>query len=347
VPKMPTDRHELSFLLASCSKELFEILSINLDNYMIGESEIRGVCPIHDSDNSSAFIFYLDNNLWFCWTKQCHRDKGSDLIGLVAMKLGLNVAEACSWAQKFLRKLKIDIKIASRLRARDSIKPMKRDYWKEHICQESFPESCLERLQSAASYFKNRSLDPRLCANLGAGYAASGKMSGRIVLPVRNIDSGIVGFTGRLAVNGNVSKWIHLPRNHFHIGLNLYNIHRAVKSIRKTSSVILVEGPFDMVKIEMAGFKPVVAVFGCNVTRAQVELLKHCGVIYVVMGFDPDKTRSKEMRCVINKLQNENFSTTVLRWEGNEDFGDMKISKIRKVLGQASDIPTFEQWRIK
>ncbi len=348
--RMSNDREDLSSMLESCMDDLLRELDLKLDDYTFNHDEIRGMCPVHEGDNLTAWTYYYQKGLWFCWTRGCHRVKGADLIGLIACRRELDVAGACRWAQKFLRDRNITQQdIAVRLRTR-AAKEDKINYWQEHVLQKPYPDSVLKKLKDADRYLKSRDFDPEICKLMGIGYASKGRMRSRVVFPIKNIDGKIVGFTGRTVLDlkrlKRVPKWLHWPRRpRFQTGLNLFNLDRASKCVRKTGSVLLVEGPFDVVKLEMAGYQNAVAVFGLNVTKGQIEILKKCGVIHVVLAFDPDKVDSREVRGTISKLQESDFNVKILRWRGDEDVGAMEISKLHEIMAQARDIPNFDEWR--
>lgn len=329
--KLPDDRDELSYMLTSCAEDVFEALDINLSDYLVMRNQVRGVCPVHESNNESAFTYYFDRGLWFCWTNHCHNKKGSDLVGLVALRSRKSIKWACRWAQKFLANRNItDEETATRIRASITSRQQDVDHWNLHVSQRSFDDSVLDRLDHADSYFEKRGLDPGVGREMKAGLVAHGKWRGRLVFPVRNVNKQLVGFTGRTVIKQQ-PKWLH---SKFKTGINLFNIDRAFPWIRKTQTVVLTEGPFDVVKLDMAGYPFSVGVFGHTMSEGQSEILTKCGVVYVVVAFDPDRIDSHEVRTTVTRLQQQDFDVHVLRWQGDEDLGDMKLSKVNKVMGQ-------------
>jgi len=357
--KLPDDREKLSFLLGSCITELFEALRIDINDYRINSTEIRGVCPCHkESDNLTAFNYYFHNNLWFCWTEQCHKKKGADLIGLIANLKQLNVGIACQWAKRFLLGKNIttaDLAVKLRNMERRQQKEKQVDHWKKHLVQRSFDQDTVTRLHPVDKYFKRRGLDPKVGRAMEVGYAREGLMQKRIVFPVRNVLGKIVGFTGRAISDDYPIKWLHLPKKPsrypeskrwFSASLNMLNIDTAVKHIRRTNAVILGEGPFETVKLRMAGFHNSVCVFGLRISEAQTEILRRCNTVHAILGFDPDKVDSAEVRDNIEKLQAKEFDVRVLRWEGDEDIGAMSVEKLQGVMEQVSDIRSFGKWRV-
>jgi DNA primase len=165
-----------------------------------------------------------------------------------------------------------------------------------------------------------------------------------VVFPVRNVADKIVGFTGRAVRDDFQPKWKHMPG--FQSGLNLFNIDRCVHMVRATQTIILVEGPIDTIKLEMAGYNLSAAVFGLSVSAAQAAILEKCGVVYTILGFDPDKVDSEPVRRSALRLREHDFDVRILRWKGDDDIGAMSERRVARVLDQVNDIPNFDKWRM-
>ena len=324
---------------------LFKNLGIDISSYYVNGNHIRGVCPCHESsDNLTAFTYYFDKGLWFCWTHGCERVNGKDLVGFIASKKKINPVAAYRFARKFIQNYDVNSAEVNVRLQQAQTKDRKADYWKQHLQQKSFSESTLKNLRSPAIFARERQLDLKIFERMGAGFATTGKMKNRVVLPVRNIEKKIVGFTGRLTVSSKkYPKWIHLPKDCFKTRINLFNIDSAARFIRQTGVVIVGEGPFETIKFEMAGYKTSIATFGLNISSAQIEIFKKCGTIYVVLAFDPDRIDSPVIKNNISRLQKHDFDVRLLRWEGEEDIGAMKISKLHNVMSQVNDIPNLRR----
>ncbi len=366
VQQITGDRHALSLMLENCIDDLFEEIGMKMRDYSVTHAQIRGICPIHPgADGEMNFTYYFNKGLWFCWSRRCDREKGNDLIGLISSVKGYRVSKSCRWAQRFLRGRKIiDHKTALRIRniQREREEEEEFDWWKDHTQQKVFGDKVLRRFTSIDEYFEGRNLCPDWGRKFGAGRPPNNwlentftndkvirvlyYMRKRLVLPVRNISGGIVGFTGR-SLDGHDPKWIHFPtKSRFKTSINLFNIDRASKWIRRTRAVLICEGPFDVMKAMMAGYYNCVAVLGLQVHDAHVELLRHCGLKRVILGFDPDRVESDKVSDNISKLETQDWTVRVLRWEGKQDIGEMKPRKLHRILSeQVGDLPNFRKWR--
>ncbi len=101
------------------------------------------------------------------------------------------------------------------------------------------------------------------------------KNQGRIMFALNNKDGATVGYSARtLSKDKNVPKYINSPETKLFIKSNtLYNYHNA-KDIMNVQYVYLVEGFLDVIALDRAGIKSVVALMGTAFTKEQVSLLR-------------------------------------------------------------------------
>lgn len=64
--------------------------------------ELRGACPIHKGDNTTAFRFNKERNTWVCFTSKCHELNGQDIIGLVRSANNLSFMEAVNYLENLM-----------------------------------------------------------------------------------------------------------------------------------------------------------------------------------------------------------------------------------------------------
>ena len=77
-------------------------------------------------------------------------------------------------------------------------------------------------------------------------------MHGRVVFPIHNIEGQLIAYVGRWAedpVPSGKRKYFLPPG--FRRGLELYNLHRAIK---EGTEAIVVEGYFDVLRLYAAGY---------------------------------------------------------------------------------------------
>lgn len=324
---------DISLRLEDHVEDLLDALDVPIEECQLTARDIRGCAPCHDGDNPTGWVYYFEKGKWFCWTEGCHRDHGTDLFGLIMAVKQIDFKQAMRWAHVFLKnfgKTSSDANLSNRKVARLMDND---DYWEKHRTQRKFHDSLLRKLNPANTYAGFRNLSYKIMRKIGAGYAPKGMLGGRLVLAVRDIDSHIVGFTGRkIYDNMDGPKWFHK----FKKDINLFNLDRAVKAMHEMESttIFVVEGPWDMIKMEMAGFPNTVACFGIHLSQGQIDILNHIGATRVVLGLDNDDAANDQLEKNIKLLESHLFDVCIIKARKGFDFGDKetKLSDIRGIV---------------
>ncbi len=116
----------------------------------------------------------------------------------------------------------------------------------------------------------------------------------RIIFPINNISSNIIGFGGRiLDENKNLAKYINSPETpFFKKGSNLYNLDKARKLSNKLDDVYLVEGYMDVIGLSKSGIENTVANLGTALTSKQIQILNQF-YNHIIICFDGDQSGYK------------------------------------------------------
>jgi DNA primase len=110
----------------------------------------------------------------------------------------------------------------------------------------------------------------------------------RLIFPIRNERSIIVGFGGRTLDESN-PKYINSPEsNFFHKRSILYNLSEAKKTARKKNNLLICEGYMDVISLHQNGIQSVVAPLGTALTEEQLVLSWNFSSKPTIM-FDGDK----------------------------------------------------------
>ncbi len=111
----------------------------------------------------------------------------------------------------------------------------------------------------------------------------------RIMLPVFDRQKRVVGFGSRLLdPDAKDRKYVNSPESAlFHKKKQLYGLHAALEAIRKSDTIIVVEGNFDVLALHEAGIEEAVAPMGTALTAEQVGELRRFGKTVTVV-FDGD-----------------------------------------------------------
>jgi DNA primase len=114
-------------------------------------------------------------------------------------------------------------------------------------------------------------------------------MSGRIVIPIHNVNAELVGYIGRWPGQppGDTPKY-KLPKD-FKKSAEVFNLYQAKKQ-PEGQPLVIVEGVFDAIKLWQHGVKKVVALMGSSLSPAQEELIvRHTNArSTVLLMFDED-----------------------------------------------------------
>lgn len=109
----------------------------------------------------------------------------------------------------------------------------------------------------------------------------------RLIFPIRNRDSRIVGFGGR-ALGDGIPKYLNTAQTAvFDKSAVLYGIDLAKDAIRKSDTAVIVEGYIDAIMAHQVGYANVVASMGTALTEQQVGLLKRL-TARIVLALDAD-----------------------------------------------------------
>lgn len=112
----------------------------------------------------------------------------------------------------------------------------------------------------------------------------------RIMFPLYDSSSRVVGFSGRIFPDDNESaKYLNSPETELFVKSRiLYGYDKAKQSIRKHNFSILVEGQMDVVMSHQAGYTNTVAVSGTSLTSDHLNLIGRLSN-NIVMAFDSDR----------------------------------------------------------
>jgi DNA primase len=245
--------------------------------------EFVGRCPLHPETRPSFYV-NARKNLFYC--HGCGR--GGDLIRLVELSLGLSFRQSVAYLQQ---------QIPS---------PSDSDVLERVV---SFCQLQLHRHPQAVHYLQQRGLcDPAIIEELGIGYAPGGSLRHHLVTQgdafQQLLSIGLINSQGRdtfcrrvifplrqqgLIANlygrsiGSAFPHCFLPR-HSKGGLFAWD------SIRCCSSVILVEGLFDLAVLWQAGFRNTTSALGCHPTPSQFDQLCNSPSRLIYICFDRDES---------------------------------------------------------
>lgn len=158
------------------------------------------------------------------------------------------------------------------------------------------------RRDSLVQLLQEKGLSLEIAANLGV--IRKGErgwydlLHGRLIFPIRDAQGQPIGFAGRVLDDG-LPKYINSPESPLYRKSSvLFGIDLALREIRLSRSVIIVEGYFDHLALYRAGIRNVLATCGTALTDGHIALLKkHAEQVFLL--FDSDKAgRSATVRAM-------------------------------------------------
>ena len=182
-----------------------------------------------------------------------------------------------------------------------------------------FYRSQLKDSPKAIEYLKRRGLSGQIAARFGIGYAPeawqnlapvfpeyhnkalvtaglviegdSGKrydrFRDRIMFPIWNQRNEVIGFGGRVIDKGE-PKYLNSPETPvFEKGRELYGLTQAMKAIRASGKVIVVEGYMDVVALAQHGVEYAVATLGTATSAVHIQRLSRL-TDHIIFCFDGD-----------------------------------------------------------
>jgi len=288
---------------------VYDVISeyINLEK---AGSSYKALCPFH-SEKTPSFYVSPQKNIWKCFG--C--GKSGNAISFLIEYEGISYSQAIiKLAEKYNIKLKFT--------GKNKYQEYKTLY--ELLKKVSnFYKEQLKKNPKVRKYISDRGILPSTIDKFEIGYSPDDdtfikwiekeginkeelikagvissvnskkdKFTGRVVLPIKDIQGRIVGFGGR-SIDGKSPKYLNSPETDIYKKSKiLYGLFEAKEFIREEKEVFLVEGYFDVISPYQIGIKNIVATLGTSLTLSHAKLLKKfADKIYIL--FDSDEAGKK------------------------------------------------------
>lgn len=280
---------------------------------------------------------------WKCRTHNCENIFKGSIIGFVRgvisnKKYGwtkngdttCSFKEALDYCMSFLNKDIKNIKVSKSDRSKivfaNVVNHIKLNNTAQANSSRITRSSVRKSLNIPAKYFIDRGFSPEILDRYDVGICdkKNKEMYGRAVVPIYDNDHNyLVGCTGRIIfekctkcgsyhdpINScpselekwKFSKWKH---NHdFKSQNHLYNFWFAKEHILKNHTVIIVESPGNVWKLEENNIHNSVAIFGSSMSDRQKIMLDSSGAMNIVILTDNDEAGKKAANQIKSKCQN-------------------------------------------
>ena len=310
-----------------------------------GGGKLVGPCPIHGGKNPNGFHVSGEKNAFNCFSK-CG---GGNVLDLVMKVEQCNIREA---ALKLADWFGIDATRAATEPARGAA-PRASKVVEERVEATVRPSldgkaamatvKCevearvnppldheLKTLDYKHPYLTERGLAPETVRTFGVGFCARGLMKNRVAIEIRDAEGTLVAYAGR-AVDPELAKekGKYLLPTGFHKSAVVYNLHRAKEHAGK--GIVVVEGFFDAMTVNQAGYPNVVALMGSTLSEEQEQLLV-AATDRLILMFDGDEAGKKCVRQFYGTLRSRVFLKEVQLAQG-EQPDQLSPERIRALLG--------------
>lgn len=314
----------------------------------------------HQGDN------YRGN--WKCRTHKCEETFKGSIIGFIRgclsqSKFGWNKPgdDVCSFQEA------IDFATSFLKEDLDSFKTSNKNIEKNNFVntvkyistEKTKPVSVVTRsvikksLDIPSKYFINRGFSTEILNKYDVGECSTeGKeMYGRAVVPIYDIEyKHMIGCSGRsiydLCQSCNTyhpenlecpesnnawkySKWKHSFG--FKSQEHLYNYWFAKDHIKKTNTVILVESPGNVWRLEEAGIHNSVAIFGSSLADKQKMLLDISGAMTIITIMDNDEAGKAAAKQIYGKCY-RTYNIKNIELNNHNDIGSMTIEEVKQEI---------------
>jgi DNA primase len=155
------------------------------------------------------------------------------------------------------------------------------------------------------------------------------RFRGRIMFPIFDLNSQVIGFTGRIFGNQaeTEAKYLNSPNTLLYDKSQaLFGMDKAKLEVRKKDFCVLVEGNVDCIMSHQSGVKNCIAVSGTALTNFHLGIIKRYSS-NLVLAFDMDLAGNSATKKGIDMALKNGFNVKVLSMFAEKDPADIILEK--------------------
>jgi DNA primase len=309
-------------------------------------TDFRGPCPFHQGTKRN-FSVSPKKSMYYCFV--CH--ESGDVFKFLQKRLGMDWPSAVKLVGE-----KSGIEVVETSSRRTDEKDSREPLWEVNGAAAEFFRRTLwedDLGKAARAYLEQRGISRALADKLGLGFApreiglmraslatlgfedermveagllvlpegateVRPRFRDRLVFPIYDASSRVVGFGGRLLGPGEPKYLNSAESPVFTKGRLLYALNWAKQAARRDERMLVVEGYFDAMRLIGAGIESVVAPMGTALTEDQAKLIRrYTDKVYLL--YDSDKAGLKATFRSGDELLRQGASVQVVTLPDGED----------------------------
>jgi len=290
-----------------------------------------GLCPFHPEDSPSFYVF-PETGTYHCFGCGAHGDgisfiKNYENISFTdALNKAASIAGVSVKIEKKATPPEIILNENINKIFNNNLLSMNRksEIWK-YLEERKIEESDVREFELGYSFgsevkkaLGETMYESEIAVNSGLLKDNQDVFKNRIVIPIRDHGEKLVGFAGRAIHKDVVPKYINTAESDFFKKSKILYLYGKSKNIIKQNDfAIVVEGYFDAISMNRAGYKNVVATLGSSFTKDHAfEISKLTNKIITM--YDMDQAGSKATLGTIELLYNRGFQIAVAKYDAKD-----------------------------